>query len=149
MAKRFFSAAVFILLALAVHAQSAEKITELIKADQVSYAQLCYLSATAKGLVDDTVSYHEAYKVLCDEGTAYAQADAEVPVTLKTVASMCAKTWKVKGGICYTLFHTPRYAFRQMKADGVIPSSADPDKTANGRDVLNIISACITTYDRR
>ena len=41
----------------------------------------------------------------------------------------------------------PRYAFKQMKAAGVIPSNYYPNKILSGQEMLNIITLCLDKFD--
>ena len=39
-----------------------------------------------------------------------------------------------------------RYAYKLFKSDGVILSSADPDLTLSGQELMNILTACLEQY---
>ncbi len=143
---------IFILLILsacsfAAFSQSAEKVAEMVKSENVTIGQAAYFSATALGLVKDDESEENSMAALKDVGGLSDSADAGEFVTAKKVAEICSKTWVIKGSLMYSLLGTPRYAFRQMKADGVFPSSMDPDKKLSGREFLSIITDCIELYE--
>ena len=49
-------------------AQSAQKVSEILEAEEITYGQLGYLSACQLSLVDDSTSYVEAFTALQNKG---------------------------------------------------------------------------------
>ena len=47
-------------------AQSNEKISEILESTQVTYGQICYISASAQGFIEDDASYQDAVQALYD-----------------------------------------------------------------------------------
>lgn len=142
----------FILVLLSVlsvfcFGQSADKITEIIKSKTVTYGQAGYLCVTAAGLENDDVSEIKAKRVLLERGIISSdRVMSDDAITVKEFAWVCANTWNVKGSLMSKIFKAPRYAFRQMKADSVIPAEYDPDRKISGREALNIVTDCIDKY---
>lgn len=134
------------LCAAAVSAQSADKVTEMIKTEKATWGQVCYFSSTYLGLVKDSATPEQSIDALKTAGYISTAPAADTPIKLDQFALICAKTWKIKGSLLYTLFPTPRYAFRLLKANGIISSSADPSKTSNGHEALNIFTDCMGKY---
>lgn|SRR5574344_120881 len=133
--------------AAAISAQSADKVTEMIKTDKATWGQVCYFSSTYLGLTGDNASYEKSMEALKSAGIIKtAPKNATTPIPLDQMAFIYAKTWKVGGSLWYKLFPTPRYAFKLLKADGIIPVTADPSKISTGHDALNIFNACMTKF---
>jgi len=128
------------------NAQAADKVTEMIKTDKATWGQVCYFSAVYLGLTDEDSSTVTAAQALVQEGFIKPVADVNSPITLEQIAYICAKTWKIKGSLLYTIFPCPRYAFRMLKADGIIPATADPMKISTGHETLNIFNACMGKF---
>ena len=128
-------------------AQSSAKITEILETENVTWGQLAYLSAIQLSLADENDSEEKCISVLKENNIITKDAEASQTVVLKDIAQVCAKTWNVKGGIFYKIFHTPRYALRQLKNDGIIAVAEDPSKLSDGHELLNIINECIETYE--
>ena len=70
-------------------------------------------------------------------------ASVNTPITLSELSFICTKLGNIKGGLFYTIFPSPRYAFRELKAKGILPQNADPDEKPSGRDVVAVFNGCI------
>lgn len=146
--KKTVLASIFITLfcVIGAAAQSADSVTNLIKTNKASWGQICYLSGTYLGLVQEDATPEQAITALTKAGIIKSAPPAETAIPLSQTASICARTWNIKGSLFYTLFKSPRYALRQLKADGIIPASADPSKTTTGHEALNIFTTCMEKY---
>ena len=77
--------------------------------------------------------------------TSYQYAD--MPVPYANLSYIYAQVWDVKGGIMYRLFKAaPRYAFKQLKYDGVLPANADPNHLVSGKEALDVLTMCSVKY---
>nr|DAU27608.1 MAG TPA: hypothetical protein [Caudoviricetes sp.] len=145
--KKSFILPVVLVLSMAAYAQRADFVSELIVTDKVSYGAVCYLSAVYQGFVNENVSYADALRVLVARGQAAPGADVKDSVTFAELSRLMAKMWHIKGGLMYRATKaSARYAFRQFKADGIIPERIDPSKKASGIDVLNMYTVCLRKY---
>ena len=127
----------FLLYTLAVHAQSAEKITELIGTDKATYGQVAYLSATYQNKITETADYQQALEALQQDGVFADSVKADDIITLADTSKAIALATGIKGGLFYTLTHSARYAFRELKAKNILPQSTDPCMAVNGRVALH------------
>ena len=129
-------------------AQSADVVTDILNSDEVTYGQVCYLSAIHQGLISETDSYEDAVEVLLSEGQIPEYVDADSPIYMANLAFIYAQIWPyMKGGLMFKLTHgSPRYAFKQFKSDGVISDKADPNSYISGSEALNILTACMMQY---
>lgn len=131
-----------------VFAQSADVVTEILETDEVTYGQVCYLSAIRQGLISETDSYEAAVEVLLSAGQIPEYVDTDSPVYLANLAFIYAQIWPdMQGGLMFRLTKgSPRYAFKQFKTDGVIPDNADPNSYISGSEALNVLTACMMQY---
>ncbi|MBO4534283.1 MAG: hypothetical protein J5726_11405 [Treponema sp.] len=129
-------------------AQSAQEITNILNTDEVTYGQVCYLSAIHQNLIAESDGYDDAIKVLYENGQLPELVSGHMEVYMQNLAYIYLQMWPdVKGGLFYKLTKgSPRYAFKQLKTDGIIPEDADPNSVVSGRDALNILTACMMTY---
>ena len=129
-------------------AQSADEITAILNTDEVTYGQVCYLSAVHQNLISDEDGYDDAINVLYQAGQLPEQVSGQMEVYMQNLAFIYLQMWpEVKGGLMYRLTKgSPRYAFKQLKTDGVIPDDADPGDLVSGREALNILTACMMQY---
>lgn len=144
MKKTLSLCSVFLFFALAVHAQSAEKLSELIQTQNATYGQVAYLAATYQNKVADTADYQQAFDALQKEGAIAADKKAGDVISLAETAKLFANATGLKGGLFYTLTHNARYACKELKAKGFLPQNADPSTPLSGRDVVAVLNGCTT-----
>lgn len=132
----------------AAFAQSADVVTEILNTDEVTYGQVCYLSAIRQGLITESDSYDTAVEALYSQGQIPELVDSAGPIYMANLAFIYAQIWPdMKGGLMFRLTKgSPRYAFKQFKTDGVIDDDIDPNSFISGSDALNILSSCMVTY---
>lgn len=132
---------------LSVYAQSADFVTEMLTTKAANYGQVCYLSAVYQGLIDEKATYPEAVKALYDNNQLPYVVDSEIPVNLGNLSFILSKLWPINGGLMFHITRgSPRYAFRQLKADRLIDADADPVKKVSGSEVLNLYTECQQKY---
>ena len=139
----------FVLLTGALaFAQSAQEVTNILNADEVTYGQVCYLSAIHQNLITEDQGYDDAISVLYSQGQLPELVAANQEVYMQNLAFIYLQMWpNVNGGLFYKLTKgSPRYAFKKLKTDGVIPESADPNSFVSGREALSILTTCMVKY---
>ena len=147
MKKGILLGAVCVLLSLPLSAQTADYVTEMLGTAAATYAQVSYISAVCQGLVGDSAAEQDAFNALSADGQLPAGAEADATVTLETLSYMMAKIWGVRGGfMCRLTNGSPRYVFRQFKADGILPADADPSESVPGSGVLDMYTVCRSVY---
>ena len=145
--KKLITILIAFFLATLAYSQSAQVITEILDSDQVTFGQVCYLSAVQQGFVDENTSYSDAIEILYQKGQIPVRLYEGSVVPLVNLTYIYAQMWNIKGGLFYKLFHgAPRYAYKQMTADGVLPSYADPGLLISGSEALNIYTSCSIKY---
>lgn len=129
-------------------AQSADVVTEILSTDEVTYGQVCYLSAVHQGLIDDSADFSEAVSVLYSKGQIPEDVGEYDSVYMANLAYIYAQIWpNIKGGLMFRLTKgSPRYAFKQLKSDGIFSDKADPGAYVSGAEALNILTACMMEY---
>lgn len=129
------------------YSQSADVITDILNTKQVTLGQICYLSAVYQGLVSENADCQQAFSVLEKKQQLPKYQYSDMPVPYANLCYIYAQMWNVKGGIMYRLFNAaPRYAFKQLKYDGVIPPDADPNHILSGQEALNVLTLCSIKY---
>ena len=146
--KRIFSLLVLVFIGSIAFAQSAEVVTDILEAEEVTYGQICYLSAIHQGLISEEADYDEAVEVLYNLGQIPEDVGSYDSVVMANLAFIYAQIWpKMKGGLMFRLTNgSPRYAFKQFKTDGVISEDAQPDSIVSGVEALNILTSCMMEY---
>jgi hypothetical protein len=131
------------LLLLPAFSQDASILTHILGKKTSNYVDFSYLIASELGM---EVSPFEAY-TYCDRFGSYAYKDnADKAITVKTVSYFLVRNYGLKGGIMWSAFRNPRYAFKELKSSGFWPSGTDPDNKLSGRDLVLAISRFYSTY---
>lgn len=131
-------------------AQSAERITDILNSETITYGQASYLAASFLDLVSESASEQEAMDALVDNGMIKAKhlGSEDAPIPLDRFCNICCSTWYIVDSISYSLLKTPYYAWKEMKAFKYIPTTYTKEKTISGYEALNIVTRCIEHHDR-
>lgn len=127
-------------------AQSANRVTEILGEKQVTYGEIAYLADSELNLVKESASYDEALNIAIEKGLIKGSPASTDPIDYAAFAYACSKTWNINESLFYKITKSPRYAFKQLQALGIIPTTADPAQTITGRNALNIITLCIEQF---
>lgn len=146
--KKFISVIFILFSAFCAFAQSAEMMDQIIEADKVTYGQISYLSAVHQKLVGDEATEEEALNALLNVKHLSKSVLPETVITLEDLSCLYLKMWpSVKGGfMCRITNKAPRYAYKQLQEDGILPKNSDPWNTVSGFEALNILTKCMMTY---
>ncbi len=145
--KKMLLCMIFVLCAcVASIAQSADKVSEVLKTQTLTWGQASYFAVTARENASSSVTEESALQILKSEGYAEDSVKAEDAITLEQIAFVCSSTWDIQGSFWLTLKPAARYALRQMKADGIVNAKYDPSKNCSGQEFLIILSKCIDFY---
>jgi len=128
----------------ALHAQSAESISDIIKTSEATYGQVSYLAGVYQGNVPEDASFEAAFSAYKESGIISSSVTQSDAIPLKDASLLCAHATGLKGGLFYSIFHNARYAFRELKAKKILPPSVDPNMKISGRDAVAILSGCIS-----
>lgn len=141
--KKFLALFLFALTAAAASAQSAEKITQIIDSGEITYEQSAWLACSYAQLIQDDADYGQAMSAAVEKGWVSSGAVAQNPIDLKDICGLFAKATGLKGGLFYRLTKANRYAYKEIKAMGVLDAAADPSMRVNGQNAVAILNACI------
>ncbi len=141
--KKSFVVLSLLLLSSVLSAQSAEKISEIIDSQTVSCEQCAYLAAVYSGLCGENVSYSEAFNTLHENQWISDGTVAQRPVKLSELSRLCVKATGLKCGLLYRITKSDRYAFKELKALGILDASADPSMQVSGQNAISVLNNCI------
>jgi hypothetical protein len=131
----FIVLCLFLVLPAFLSAQTGQRIEELLRRDAVSYEQASQFVLEAAD-VRGSISQTEAFRYASDQkwlpGNASGGDDAE----LGGVALLIMKAFDLKGGMLYTLFQNPHYAYRELEYKSIIQGRTDPGMRVSGDFLL-------------
>lgn len=141
--KKFLLCCLTALLLAPVFCQDADLISGMLKTEKATYMDFAYLVATEIGM---ECTPFEAY-AYCDRfGSFRFDADASTPITVETASHFLMNNYGIKGGLMWAALHSPRYAWKELKATGFWKTGIDPDSVLSGRDLIRAFSKFFLTY---
>lgn len=144
MKKRLIFLFSMIFTAMAIRAQSADCISELLETQKATMGQVSYLCASHLGIIEESASYEEALTAMKEAGVIRnsKRITVNTPVRMGQFTLILSKCWNIQESLFYKLLKNKRYAFMQCKALGIIPTSTTSLKIVTGREVLNYVTIC-------
>ena len=146
--KKIVSVLICLFVASCIYAQSADVITKILKSDEASYGEVCYLSAVRQNLISENASFQEAIDALYNNGQIPTQLGVNEPARLVNLSYIFSRMWPdLSGSFMYKITKgSPRYTFKLFKSDGILEHNADPYDTVSGFQALNILTLCMLEY---
>lgn len=148
MKKVFFLLLTAVFFTFSISAQSSEKLSEIISSKKITSGQAAYLSAVYLNAVQEQADYSQSVKALEELSLLKEGTSPNDFISIDQCAFLFAKTTGIKGGLFYTLFPTPRYAFKELQAKKIIPPDQDPSFSLSGRDAIAILNGCIDSSSK-
>jgi len=125
-------------------AQTAAELETVLGSQNLTCAQAAgfVLAAAADTGVKNTSK--EAFEQAIAKGWLPQGAKPEENITLGSLSFLIMKAFNIKGGVMYTFFPGPRYAFRAMVSRSYIQGSADPGMKVSGDRFLRILGKVLS-----
>jgi hypothetical protein len=135
--------ALFLLPALGLSAQTAEELDRMLETQAVSAAQAARFVLGAADLLPEYLSGPEAEEAAWTMAVEKGWVSGGDTLRLKDAAFLVMNAFGFSGGIMYSLFHNPRYAYREMVYKKLIQGRSDPGFTVSGERLLHIIGRAL------
>ncbi|MDR2158547.1 MAG: hypothetical protein LBP23_00600 [Treponema sp.] len=134
----------FLLPAL-LAAQTASDMDLLLDTEELSYGQAAWIvMEAAEVLVAGEQDRAEAFRTARRWGWLPRQARMEDPIPLRELSLLVMEAFRLRGGIMYSLFHTGRYAHRELVYRQFIQGRADPGRRVSGERLLRILGRVLS-----
>jgi len=126
-------------------AQTATEMDTLLASDTVSVAKAARFVLGAADLLPAGLSGAEAEKAAYDKAktNGWINAASGEAVTMKDAAFLIMQAFDMKGGVMYSLFESPRYAYREMVYRKLISGRSDQAMKVSGQRLLLILDKVI------
>ena len=130
-----------LLLPAFVFAQTAAEMDDMLQTDTVSAARAARFVLGTAGLLPPELSGQAAESAAYDMAASngWIKTNAEQNVTLKDTAFLIMRAFNLKGGVMYSLFKNPRYAYREMVYRKLIQGKTDQSMKVSGQKLLQIL----------
>ena len=138
---RFLLFSLFILLSSFAFAQTASELDAMLQTETVTAAFAARFVLGAADLLPVNVSGADAENAAYDmaKSNGWLKATASDPITLKETAYLIMKAFNLPGGVMYSIFRNPRYAYREMVYQKLIVGQTDEKMTLSGARLLQIL----------
>ncbi len=123
--------------------QSAQKVSQIVEAQEVSLFDVAYFAATYLNVVETTTSGEYSLNALERYAELSKIKDPASALTYKDFSYFCTQLWNIQGGLFLSLTNAPRYAFRELQAMNIIYSHIQPNDTITGAQALTIMTKVI------
>jgi hypothetical protein len=120
-------------------AQTAERLDALLDSAGVCYAEAAMIVLPSAGLAGEDVSPETAFEEARSRGLLPKAAEPGGAVRLGDLAFLIMGAFDMKGGLFYSLFPGPRYAYRELVHRRLIQGRNDPALTVSGERLLRIL----------
>ncbi|GAB1432301.1 hypothetical protein MASR2M29_09260 [Spirochaetota bacterium] len=137
--KRVMLVSIFILIGIYAYSQSNEFVDRLLETDSVNYGQAAYLVLVASDNLGEDADEARAFELLQNFGWAADSITAGQVIDLKGYSFLLMQAFGLPGGLMYTLFPSPRYAYRQLVSSLVIQGRSDPVKLVSGEQAIRML----------
>jgi len=135
----------FLLLPTFLFAQqsTAQEIETLLNASAVSYAQAARFVLEASGVIVLS-SQREVFDYAVQQNLLPKNVSADESVRLDRLSLLLMRSFDIKGGLFYTLFKTPHYAYRELAFLNIIQGRHDPGMIVTGERLLFYVSRILS-----
>jgi len=126
-------------------AQTAERIERLLGQDRVSYRDAALLALEASGHLDaeNQTSADDAFSFAMERGWLPEGAQAYNDAMLGGLSLLVVQAFEINGGLLFSLFKNPHYAYRAMVYRGIIQGRTDPQMTVSGELLMYTVNRVI------
>jgi hypothetical protein len=133
--------------AVFVAAQTAADMDRLLNMREISYAQAARFVLPAAGFLADDAAPEAAFVAARREGWLPAEARPEALINFDELSFLIMNAFEISGGLLYSLFPGPRYAYRELQYNKFLPDGSDPDFSVSGESLLAILGKVMDAED--
>lgn len=134
--------ALFVGVACAASAQSAEILTGIVREEKSTWKSLTYLAyyTDSDNAESEDISLEDAFNYFCNAGVVPSKITPDTVLRYDDMSLFLLKAFDVKvTSAMYYCFENRHYAFRQMKYFGIIQSSVFPTDNMTGSFFVTIM----------
>lgn len=131
---------IFLLAAAAsAYAQSNAFIDRVLAGKGLTGGEAAYLALVASGNIGDDADEARSFELLGQLKWVPGDLSKDRPITHAEYAYILMRAFGIKGGLLYSLFPSPRYAYRELCYLVVIQGATDPAMPVSGSEAMRII----------
>ena len=129
-----------------LYSQTAQLIEELLNTDAVSNQQAAWLVLEAADISRQMGinSQIEAFRFAAEQQWLPMNAQAHGRARLDQISYLIMRSFNMRGGIFYSLFGGPHYAYRELVYRNLILGKTVPRMHVSGYDLLFIVNRVLS-----
>ena len=139
MRKTYFFIFFFIVVIAGVQSQSNRLIDKLLRQQEATYGETCYVILTAGGFAPEETTVEECLAILESNRWMLPGKQVEDLMSISELCYLLMKSLDMSGGLMYALFPSPRYAFRELTFRGLIDEGTGPFRLVSGNEVIRMV----------
>ena len=154
----FFLSIILFLFAFPLFGQTADKLEALLNKQVLNWVDAAVFVLEASEAEAVRIAGNSNPVLLSDprEAFRFAQEQKWLPskakpddaVRLNGIALLLMRSFDLKGGIFYSMFKNPHYAYREMLQAEVIRGNTDPGMPVSGQELLLLIGRILTAKEQ-
>jgi len=146
--RRTISFAFMLMLGSLAFSQSNQVIDSLLAQKEAAGAESAYLLLVGGTWVAEGATTSEAFELARQKGWLPKSVSPESKLSLASFSLLAMRSLKMRGGVGWTLFHSKRYAYRELVALGIANASGGPSRIISGEEVVRM-AGLLAGSDRR
>jgi hypothetical protein len=148
----FFSLFIFhfsLFICSPLSAQTADKIDALLRSEAVSCDQAAWfvLEAASVHGNDDPFQPAAAFGFAAERKWLPKKVGPSDQIKLQEASLLIMQAFNIKGGLLYSLFKNPHYAYREMVYQDVIQGRSDPRMLVSGEQLMFLVNRILYLID--
>ena len=148
---RFKALALFLFLPTLAFAQTASELDRMLETQALSVGLAARFAMGAVGLLPDGLSGDaaEAAAYQAARSAGWVRRGPEEAISLRDTAFLLMNVFELNGGIMYSLFRNPRYAYREMVYRRLIQGRSYSHMGVSGITFLQILGRTLNYTGER
>ena len=124
-------------------AQSNEMIDRLLARESADFGSSVYMTLSAGELIEEGATVGDAFAKYQTLGWRLSSKSVDDRLTIGELSYLIMRSLDLSGGLMYTIYPSPRYAFRELVYKGVISRLVPPGRIVSGEQVIRYLGAVI------
>ncbi len=146
--KRITAAICMIILSAALSAaQSNQAIDQLLESSMITAGQMSYILLAASGELSAADDEASAFNKVSLRTSCLEEYNYVTAIPLDVFMCTMMSVLEMKGGIMYSIFKNPGYAFKEMTFKGIIKPTENPSAYFSGEYLLSTVQRAINWRD--
>ncbi|MCL2069797.1 MAG: hypothetical protein FWH19_02285 [Treponema sp.] len=144
--KKSLCLCVFLLLPVFIFPQTAQRIEGLLASNAINYGQLAQFVLEAAE-IPGVGSPELAFQYAQQRNWLPSNATVGQPARLRGLSLLVMQAFEIQGGIFYSLFGSPHYAYRELVYRNIIVGRSDPGMLVSGDTLLYVVGRVLSLQE--